>query len=510
MGEALHDRYERPAAVLLAHDAFPEVAREAQLCLMKFLGGVAVRGESGVLPSPEANNESSLMAAVQLAALGDPEAMQVVETNTATEVSERLFKVAHQSTVKLRMQNDRLGQNGRLMLDLHRNALEQTELIPEMVRRSSHEARNILLFESLYKRRIMDDYDMIVFSPSSTTMTEAEKKDYRFFTDTESVSIQRLSADGEEVTLETAFVAGKKTPESERHDVDTIQTMAANLGIQLSENDGTDLIRQVFLIPKQQIEGVEDIVALYDAAAGGTFYGQAKSPQNYKLYAQECQRRSDNFANTVADIRSQLIAEAATFKTPLEAFMRLDALSEAACTERAVFDPTIDLSVFGKTAANHIIEARQYHDLGQFELFTQSLQRAIETGESSSCPIKRSIVSGGDGSPEGASGGGSNQEVSKKQWMTCPHCKAKVFGDPCASRLECWDCIALVSDGVVISTGNGGSRKRREERAKKGNITLMSIILQGSPKPPADGRAAAERPPMAASQATQKDFALAA
>lgn len=55
----------------------------------------------------------------------------------------------------------------------------------------------------------------------------------------------------------------------------------------------------------------------------------------------------------------------------------------------------------------------------------------------------------------------------KKRWMSCPHCKARVFDDPCAKVMSCRDCNALVVNGKVKSTGNGGSRKRRADAPKK-------------------------------------------
>jgi DNA-directed RNA polymerase subunit RPC12/RpoP len=50
--------------------------------------------------------------------------------------------------------------------------------------------------------------------------------------------------------------------------------------------------------------------------------------------------------------------------------------------------------------------------------------------------------------------------------MSCPHCSAKVFADPCASVLSCWDCKAKVINGVTFK-GNGGSKKRKAEKAKR-------------------------------------------
>lgn len=66
--------------------------------------------------------------------------------------------------------------------------------------------------------------------------------------------------------------------------------------------------------------------------------------------------------------------------------------------------------------------------------------------------------------PQDVFGGKSDEDQgpSKKKWMNCPHCTADVYDDPCAKVLSCWDCKAKVVNGRVVSTGNGGSRRRMQ------------------------------------------------
>lgn len=88
------------------------------------------------------------------------------------------------------------------------------------------------------------------------------------------------------------------------------------------------------------------------------------------------------------------------------------------------------------------------------------MAKAAEYDQSGACPLfKNSSVTGNEGS--GPSG--SQEEAGGKKWGHCPYCKALVFVDPCAKRISCWDCTAMVLNGKVISMGNGGTRKRREE-----------------------------------------------
>jgi hypothetical protein len=95
-------------------------------------------------------------------------------------------------------------------------------------------------------------------------------------------------------------------------------------------------------------------------------------------------------------------------------------------------------------------------DQGETERARSSLLLAKQTANSGSCPLFK-------GSPLETSSSDDNndsqKESSSKKWMKCPHCDAKVFADPCASMLSCWDCHAKVINGVTYK-GNGGSKAR--------------------------------------------------
>jgi hypothetical protein len=70
--------------------------------------------------------------------------------------------------------------------------------------------------------------------------------------------------------------------------------------------------------------------------------------------------------------------------------------------------------------------------------------------------------------PEGLSTEGIEEEnettegPSKKKWMHCPFCRAEVYDDPCAKRLQCNDCRARVVNGKIKYEGDGGSKARVE------------------------------------------------
>ncbi|HSW79634.1 MAG TPA: hypothetical protein VLG47_02555, partial [Candidatus Saccharimonadales bacterium] len=92
----------------------------------------------------------------------------------------------------------------------------------------------------------------------------------------------------------------------------------------------------------------------------------------------------------------------------------------------------------------------------------------------SACGLEVSLGDDGNnsdenGNPQSAYGGvdGGAEESSGKKSMTCPFCGAKVWGDPCAAVLSCWDCKAYTKNGRVRYKGDGGHKIRDERAAAK-------------------------------------------
>jgi hypothetical protein len=269
-----------------------------------------------------------------------------------------------------------------------------------------------------------------------------------------------LSKDGSSLLLETALVAGKKTANSARHDTRAIYQMAAQNGVEFVADDSADMLQYVMLIPKSNSpNGVCDVVAEYDRAVGGVFYGEDRPQQDYVEYARICNERNQSFSGMVQQITEQLLMEATAFETPLEAIHRLDELSERVCVEYAVSNKEVRALVFGAESAQYIERARVMEEMGDIAGRDQAVRDAKNTANSSSCPLFKdeSRDKGGD-----SDGSGDKEEGKGNKWMNCPHCSARVYDDPCAKVLCCWDCKTKVIFGVTFK-GNGGSKKRREE-----------------------------------------------
>lgn len=450
---------------VLAHQAYPEADLIARQKMEIMIGGMAIRATGEAAYNPDGVDPGTFLGTIQEAAMGSEPARHVIEMNAMTDVSERLFKTAHQNKVCLKIVDKHLQQNGRKLVDIHRHSLENLVLTPEMLRRTKQEMHNALLFDELYGLGMLKTHNAVVFSPTPTAMPLEEKRKYNFFMDTESCSIQMLSVEGEQANFETAFVAGKATPGSPRHDLQAIQKLAERYGVRVDAADGTDMLQYVMLIPKEELpHGVVDMVRRYDDAAGGTFYGEAKPVQDYVQYVEVCEARNRGFQGIVDKITNQLIGEAAGFKTPLDAVMRLDELSERYSLDLAQTDKTINAAVFGEVAAGHLLAARHYQEIGEIEMANASMLEAKRTAVSGSCPLFKNMEMSGGG--EGGDDGASSEGEGKKKWMHCPNCNARVFGDPCARVLSCWDCSARVVGGKVEYKGDGGSQRRAQIKAE--------------------------------------------
>lgn len=441
---------------MLAELAYPELERQARLKAAEFIGRLAMEQQVSVEPIQEPHDDATLMAAIQMAALGDCESRQVVKTNVATDVDERLFKKGHQTEVDLLFENG-LSQNGRKLIDIHKNTLKYMPLNHVMRRRTEAELHIVLLVEELIGYGVLEENDVVVFEP--TPADAATRRDYRFFTGTDSLSIQYIKGSGKHYVMETAFVAGKVRPDAPRHDLAAINKLTAENGAAIKLANADDVSR-VMLVPKTPASGVHEIVQKLDDVTGGTFYGEDKPQQDYLAYREVCRERTRSFEEIVEAITAQLLSEAAAFESPMEAIERLDELSERFCVRRATTDITIEARIFGQEAAMHIEQARLHAANGDEAKANAALRDAQRTASSSSCPLFKGSDDGGDKKDDGS------DNESENKWMNCPHCSAKVFGDPCAKVLVCWDCKAKVINGTTFK-GDGGSKRRAEERAKR-------------------------------------------
>lgn len=425
----------------------------------RFIGRVAL--EPNVAVTPDVSRVGSLHEALQRASAGDEIARQLITTNVRTDVVERTIKAGHIMTVGLEVDvQGKVWQHGQTMDSIQANTLTFASDQPAMRRRSEAEVRNSFRIENLNRQGLLTEYAFVVFSRAADDMTPEEMAEVGFFTDTMSCAIQLTTASESGLTMESAFVAGVSAPGQSRHDQSAVAGVITRLGIEMDSQSATKMLNTPLLIHKSLLpNGVVDLVRLYDEAAGGTFFGEAKPRQNYPAYRAVCSQREVGFAPKVADIVAELIAEAPFINSPVAATQRLHKLSEKYMVEQAVSDSSINPLVFGTIAAAHIEQARSHQELGRSDQAQSAMGKAQTTAKSSSCPTAVKLSAENANEEAGSEGDGSKPATGKKERMTCPFCHDKnQSGDPCSPNQHCNNCNARVVDGKVVSTGNGGKK----------------------------------------------------
>jgi hypothetical protein len=362
----------------------------------------------------------SLHEAIQLAAEGDENGRKIVETNARTDVVERTIKTGHvMEPVPLVITDQgKVMQHGQMFDSVQANSLRYTVDNPIMRERTKAEARNAFRTEQMYAQGWFEDYSMVVFSLAED-LPEAG-----FFTETMSCSIQLTGKDGKGLAIESGFVSGIKEPGGVQHDRETVVTVGHMLNVDLSDKTNAEIIDTPILIHKSLIpNGVIDIVKMWDEAAGGTFFGENKPREDYLDYREKCRVREQGFQPKVQMIVEDIVAEAPKIHTPIQAIKRLNKISEKHMVDQAIFDPTIDLRVFGQAAVPHLEQARLAYEQGRYdEVYSHSLA-AKEVAASNSCPTGTS--SGADGNKElenSSSFSAEDAECSFKS-KQCPLCK---------------------------------------------------------------------------------------
>lgn len=442
----------------LAEDIFTRHQAE------RFIGRVLLERLGGAIPEASQAPTGSLCEAVQRAYTGDSVARQLITTNVRTDVVERTIKAGHIMTVELEVDGaGKLRQFGQTMESIQANSLTYASDQSAMRARSEAEVRNSFRIENLHRQGLLQDYAFVVFSRAADDMSPSDMNNAGFFTDTMSCAIQLTTASPTGLSLESAFVAGVASPHQARHDAAAVAGVLTSLGLSVEQKSATELLDTPLLIHKSLLPGgVVDLVKLYDEAAGGTFFGESKSGSDYLEYRAACQQREAGFAPKVAAIVEALIAEAPTINTPVAAVQRLHKLSEQSMVEQAVQDNSINPLVFGQVAAVHIAEARAFQELGQSQQALIATTKAQTTAKSSSCPAamrqskKNDLGQFDDGTDSETD---SESESDETVRMTCPFCGDKnQSGKSCSPNQHCTNCDARVTNGRVVSKGNGGHK----------------------------------------------------
>lgn len=404
----------------------------------------------------EAEAYPSLMHAIHAAAAGDERARKVLHANVATDVAERTIKAGHIVSVDLETTpQGKIIQYGQTMESVHVNALAYAARSTVMRQRAEAETRNGTRIEDLHRRGLLQDYCFVVFSRYPDDMSDADAAKAGFFADTKSCAIQVTSANGTSLSMESAFVAGVPQLDGERHDGKAIEVLADKLDISYEGLTATQILDAPLLVHKSLLpNGVVDLVGMYDGAAGGLFFGQAKPKQDYAAHTEICRQRQLEFEPAVSRIVDELIAMSADIRTPVQAVEAVNALSQREMVDLAIQDSRIDPRVFGVRSAAHIEEARAFLQQGELEKFEDARQNAQDTAESFSCPSELTGIGGKDASASKEWHGGKTHR--NKRCRTC-----KVKKPLVGACYICEDCVAKPAKMQAAYDKEMAAQKRR-------------------------------------------------
>jgi hypothetical protein len=394
-----------------------------------FIGAVATGAwnvEASIADTEEALQTQpieSLQDAIRLAAEGNAEAYKMVEINAITDFVERILKSGNIN--KITMMADAAGaiqQNGQTLESVQANSLRYAANGRQMRARVEAETRNAFRLSHYYNQGMLSEYNLVTFSRFPDDMPDTDIRKAGFFMDTKSCSIQVTSAEGSLLTTELGFVAGVGQRGGARHDGEAISKVVGQFGLDVSGMSATELIDSPLLIHKSLMpDGVLDLIRQYDAAAGGTFFGENKPAQDYYAYRDMCAEREASFKPTIDKIVAELIAEAPTITSRVMATERLNKISGKHAIHLAAEDRNINPDVFGAPSAARIEMARWHLEKGNRDQADREIIEAVKTDRSSSCPSGGTDTNGNPESDTGADEDGDCEFTS----LECPECHKK-------------------------------------------------------------------------------------
>lgn len=458
---------EQPAVLLVTELEGRELVQHRAQRFIESVGRTALRAEVNY----DKESIPSLMDAIHHAAGGNSSARKMVDANVSSDAVERTYKAGHVIETRLTIGKDAITQHGQSSEDIQANSLLYASEDKRMLARSKVETLNKFWTDYCLQAGLLDSHYLVVPSLCDDTMTDDELTDNGFFAETKSGSFQATTKEGNELIVESAFVAGVKQPGQGRHDIETLVSLAAQLGVDYSGLSTTDIIGTPMLISKDLLKnGVIDFVRLYDQAAGGTFFGEDKPPQDYIAYLEVCRQRERDLAQTVQAIVRQLISEADRIRTPVQAIKRLHKLSQQFMVDRAIIDKTINPRVFGPEAAGHIEQARAYQAQGDYAQAELARRQAQQTAKSSSCPgaYKDEEDKRLRGETDETDSSQKSEVHDSKEKIRCINCN-RLVDKKKVVKVDCWECPKClhkvdICNGAVLRQGNTEAPKKVKMR----------------------------------------------
>jgi len=365
------------------------------------LGSAVVADEaenSHELRNDEASRSKNLMEATRKAREGDLVAKAMVRANVATDRVERTFK--SQVTLNVRLQVDENGewlQNGQSYDAVHENAEEHIN-DPILEPRTVIEAANKKMIMRAYQQGLLKDNVIVIRSRVKDGLTPEQADNVGWYGDTMSMALQLIYQDGDDIVIESSFLAGAEGRGMPRFDKEACERMRGDvLGLNSTESTAEESLARPDIVSKDKLPAIYSsdgelmmrggvLVDGYDGSNSKWFGKSHEGPRDYRAHLDSCQRNEQDAEADIEDVVQQLINEADSFRAPTDATKRLHELNEAKLKKAIIVDSSIDPAVLGQAALPYVLEARLHYQAGEIEKLSQSYEKVVELGVSSSCP----------------------------------------------------------------------------------------------------------------------------
>ena len=361
---------------------------------LELLGKISVHSRAEESYSPET---SSLKDALIKAASGCEKSYKLIWDNVSSDRSERRYKSGYVRNSIIEVDSDnKLMQHGQRMEDVYMNSLRYIQN-PIIKKRAQIELRNGRQVQQCYEEGVFEKgYVFLVPSLVPDDATTKELDEAGFFTNNMSGCFQATAQVGNDLIVQTAFVAGSNSSEkshsrssshSNRFDIAAVKRAALELGVDYGNASVEEILANPLLVHRSQLPNLAiSFVEKYDQGLN-TFYGKNYTGEcDYLKHMTECEKRDKASEKEVKIVVEKLISESDRFICPSDATNRLNELNHEQLQHAIILDGSIDSSILGVVAKPYIEAARDYIRAGNETALLQAQESIRQFGISSSCP----------------------------------------------------------------------------------------------------------------------------
>lgn len=387
---------------------------ESERRFHKLLGSVAMQGS--VERPHDSGEKMTILEAIRAVREGSLQAESMIDINVATAVTEACFKYDHITKVAMRLNDSGdLMQFGQTMQEMHFNSIVYRQNRHAKLRNVTEiEALNGHCIEDAARAGLLKDYYFIADSLVPQDVPEKDLKDEGYFLNTLTFVTQATTAEDGAVTTESVFNKGTVASESarfdvrmgERFDLEAVSRVRQRLGLP-PVTTTEEALRGIFVHKSMLPNGVIDYQRMIDEEAHSTVGIPLKTDDYYERLAPRSKEREASLESTKQLVKEALIAQAHTFKTPMEAVQRIWDLTREFTVVAAVDNHHIDARIFGQQAAQQIEESRYYSSIGDPIAAQLALREAVRVAIVTGC--------GGGSAGRGANKGGSSKNKKSEK-----------------------------------------------------------------------------------------------